>query len=699
MTDTPEFSRRDLLQATGTLAVAGTSFTAGCSVLQRDPDAATADVTDEEARRLAERYAPVLYFDAAEKWYPTDPRPYERERDGDPVVDGFDAFDGYARRSREADGPPDPTLFYHVRAYEDSPLAAVQYWWYGAFDQFSVNFHWHDWEVVHVFVNREADEPELFVASAHSRKVPNNEFVDPERTVPRVLSELGSHSSALSVNDIPDRFQRLPTDDTFADITNRALEASESLAAIPAAYGLPRDEGFRLPFLVPELDGRPVYEDDRLPSVERSSLVAPDLTVRSFSALTSPPADLPERETGAVFGFEGDRNAADADVDVGYDLVPTAELEHITAFTGPQLSFEFAVPDFAEDLVSGHITTTGLPWEQARYENPAADISEPAHRQALAERYDAIGDPAPINRVVAAVRRTDENEDAPDGEGVTTEQTTVETVARLESDPEAVPSFAGTVVVDDVPAGDHRLTVNGAGYAPHSERVTLSDGPEPTRAGVDGDVALTANEQAVKVRVDAEGTDADLRALAVEDDFAGRLYDAPLDGRDAVYVDRRGAYTTEVRDADDEVGAFRVNPADEAATTIENPRTGKASLATFLSAIADETGTEVRAAGGQDGDDGDDDDDTAELPPSIRGLAHAFDAAAAAAARAADAAEDGDAAGADQRLEVATENLQRAGDSLLDARGDLPGSLVNAVERRLEQADRRAEQALDADKL
>ncbi len=71
--------------------------------------------------------------------------------------------------------------------------------------------------------------------------------------------------------------------------------------------------------------------------------------------------------------------------------MPSSELEHIADFTGPQLSFEFAVPQFAEDVVSGHITTTGAPWNQPRYENPAADISEPNHRAALAERYDAIG--------------------------------------------------------------------------------------------------------------------------------------------------------------------------------------------------------------------------------------------------------------------------------------------------------------------
>ncbi|NIS37092.1 MAG: hypothetical protein GWN07_39760, partial [Actinobacteria bacterium] len=138
---------------------------------------------------------------------------------------------------------------------------------------------------------------------------------------------------------------------------NEAVGAIEQLANLPAAYGLPRDEGFRLPFLVPELDGAPIYDHPDLPSVGRESLIDESLTVRSFADLSSPPAELPRRETGVVFAPDG-RASGD---EVGYALVPSSELEHISAFTGPQLSFEFGVPGFVEDLVAGHITTTGVP--------------------------------------------------------------------------------------------------------------------------------------------------------------------------------------------------------------------------------------------------------------------------------------------------------------------------------------------------
>jgi len=291
-------------------------------------------------------------------------------------------------------------MFYRGVRYVDSSLGAVQFWLYSAFDQFTTNFHWHDWELLQVFIDLERREPPLYVASAHSRKVPNNEFLEPGTERPRVLPELGSHSSGVSVNERADSFQRLPSEEVIADVTNRAIDTVEALAEVPLAYGLPRDEERRLPFVVPELDGAPIHEHPDLPNVERSDLVPPELTVRSFADLADPPADLPTRETGLVFAHPD----AGAEADVTYDLVPTAGLEHIDAFVGPQLSFEFAVPEFAEDAIAGHITTTGTPWEQPRYDDPVSDVTEPAHSEALADRYDAVAAGDVGTRIVAAVQ-------------------------------------------------------------------------------------------------------------------------------------------------------------------------------------------------------------------------------------------------------------------------------------------------------
>jgi len=198
----------------------------------------------ETLDELATRFAPTLFFDSAEPWFPTDPRPYTVEEDDETVVDGFVAFDGYHERYDEAGEPPNPTVFYNGVQYEDSPLAVVQFWLYSAFDQFTANFHWHDWEVLHVFVDLDTGDPQLYVASSHSRSVPNNEFLDPNPdAIPRVLSELGSHSSTLSVNENPGQFQRVGEEGLLADITNTTIDTVEDLLGIPIAYGLPATRG------------------------------------------------------------------------------------------------------------------------------------------------------------------------------------------------------------------------------------------------------------------------------------------------------------------------------------------------------------------------------------------------------------------------------------------------------------------------
>ncbi|MDZ7700809.1 MAG: hypothetical protein U5J98_01385 [Halobacteriales archaeon] len=303
------------------------------------------------------------------------------------------------------------------------------------------------------------------------------------------------------------------------------------------------------PVFVPELDDGPIYDHERLPSVEPGDLITDDLTVRSFADLSSPPTDLPERQTGLVF----DHVSRDADTDVEYELTSASEIEHIVEFGGPQLSFEFAIPEFAEDAIASHITTAGIPWDQPRYDNPAEDITDPTHRNVLAGRYDSIGDPAPVNTLVAAVTEAVSDDDAPEDEGLTTEDPAVESVALFESESTAIPTFGGVVVAHDVPDGEHRLTVNGPGVEPHSESIEISaEDNGPTTAGVQGEIPLVARADAVKLEVDAEGTEANLTNMAVEDDFAGRLYDAPLSEPDAVYVHQGGAFTVEVTDAAEE---------------------------------------------------------------------------------------------------------------------------------------------------
>jgi hypothetical protein len=410
------------------------------------------------------------------------------------------------------------------------------------------------------------------------------------------------------------------------------------------------------------------------------------------------------------------------------------------------LSFEFAVPEFAEDAISGHITTSGTPWKQPRYDDPATDITEPAHREALAERYDAVAPGGIGDQVVAGLQEAVADDDAPDGEGVTTASLSTSGFVLLESDPEAAPTFAGAAVLQDVEPGEHRLTVNVPGAAPYSERLQVGDGdddtgtvtdgdtatatdeetptgtddgsgPSTTVAGADGRLPVVANENAVKLRVDAEGTDADLERVAVEDDFGGRLYESRLDGPDTAYVHAGGAYTTEVRDADGAPGAFRVNPDPDgdAPVTVDRPDTGKRSMAEYLANLSAETRDRVADAGGIEMDDalstdgggrgtggtptggGGGSDDGGSVT-AIDGLVRALDAVREAAENAAAAAENGDAQAADRRLEAVRTRLERVSEALANAGGALPDPVAAAVDRRVEQADERARQARETGK-
>jgi hypothetical protein len=549
----------------------------------------------------------------------------------------------------------------------------------------------------------------LLAASAHSRSVPNNECLDPGVRRPAVVAEVGSHSSALGVNERRRSFQRLPVDGLAADVTNRALDLAADVTALPVAYGLPRDEGLALPYAVPQIDGEPIYEHERLPNVAADDLVPADVTVRDAGGLPSPPADLPRREHGTTLRHPADDGTADA----RYDLVALSALSGIDRLAGPTLRFEFAVPGFVEDAVATHLTSPEMPRRQPRHDRPTADVSDPTHRAALADRYGSLRAGDPVDRVVGALREVTAADDAPDGQGLTTGATGVEAVCLLESEASAVPTWGGRVAFEAPPAGDHRLTVDGPGYAPYTQRVAVPErdgaGGEAVRAGVDGAVALAANEAATKVRGEAAGDGSGLDRVALADDFAGRLYEAPPDEGDrfALYAHRGGAYTVEIADPEGLTGAARLNPApDQATATLAGLRTGKASLAGFLADLLDETLAVARAAArGESVAEAVPERvrGTGDAPrrgrtatgggPAARGLLVALGNALAAAESAAAAAEAGEAGRADRRLAAVGRRLDGLSNAVEAAGGELSASVARAVERRLAVLETRTERA------
>jgi len=677
-----------------------------------DEAADPADPPDSEVPAVVGRYAPDLYFGALEKWFPTDPRPYVVETDQSAVVDGFTALDEYSAAFRESDAPPAPTVFYNV--VEAAPgVDAVQYWLYSAFDQFSVNFHWHDWELLQVFVDRESGDPLLISASAHSRASPNNEFLDPEISEgsrPGILAEVGSHSSASEVNGLVPSFERLPIGDVVSDVTNDAIDVSASLRA-PFAYGLPRDEEARLPFVLPELDGVPLHEHPSL-SIDRTDLIDERVTVGSWRGLPTPPDDLPLREPGIVIAHPD--SAVDADAT--YALEPLSPLrEAIGDFVGPQLSFEFAVPGFAEDALASHITSVGIPWEQERFTDPLSDVTDPAHRRQI----DGAEPDGLANRVAGRVRQlragtagaldgvTDGAADAvADVASVSLFPLPTELAVRLASEsPTATVTRGGVFEYLRVEPGPHLLVANGPGIAPVASRFVHEGGL--VRVGGDGGLAVVASEDAGWIRGDARETDG-VERVRVAEDYAGVVYDgAPVEtDRFAVAVHREGRYTVEVTDSAGVRGAYRVTPDsfdDDGNAVRRRVRTGKAALARSLRGELDE----LYALAASLSPDGDGDEDTATenetagdrqrertaSDPVRDGIARARESAIGAV----EAAENGEERTADDRLTAVVSTLWDVRDAFLrDDQVGYSDAAVEAIDPKALAGIERANDAIDA---
>ena len=653
---------------------------------------------------IVERFAPDLYFGALEKWFPTDPRPYVEETDEGSVVDGFTALEEYSAAFRETGSPPAPTVFYNVVEAADG-IDAVQYWLYSAFDQFTVNFHWHDWELLQVFVDRETGEPVLLSASAHSRTSPNNEFLDPtipDGSRPGILAEVGSHSSASEVNGVIPSFERLPVSDRLSDVTNGVIDISASLRA-PFAYGLPRDEGARLPFVLPELDGYPLFEHPSL-SIERDDLIDERVTVGSWSGLPTPPTDLPLREPGLVLAHPDSATAADAT----YALEPIAPLrDSIDGFVGPQLSFEFAVPGVVEDAIASHITSVGIPWEQDRFTDPLADVTDPAHRREI----DDAEPPGLRNRLVGRVRQLRAGADgALDGvadaaedvvvevAGVSLSASPVELAVRLASEtPTATATRNGVFGYLHVEPGPHLLVVNGPGIAPLAARLSHEGGL--VRAGDDGDLTVVANEDAGWIRGDAREANGVVRVRVIED-YAGVVYDGdPVEtDRFAVAVHREGRYTVEILDRDGRRGAYRVTPAsfgDDGEVRFEGIRAGKLSLVTTLRAELDEVYTLAESLAGSGETQRTDRDGTRETDtPVLDRLRRAVRTAGGAVT----AVENGDTEAADEQLRSVGSSLGEVREILAGERqGGYSDSAVAAIDPKVRAGIERATDAIDAE--
>jgi hypothetical protein len=383
------------------------------------------------------------------------------------------------------------------------------------------------------------------------------------------------------------------------------------------------------------------------------------------------------------------------DADTTYSLEPMERVrEAVEDFTGPQLSFEFAVPGFVENSIASHITSVGIPWEQERYTDPLADVTDPSHRQ----RVDGTSPEGLTNRVVGRVRQLDSGssgalgrvtdearQSLDDAITVSLSGLPVECAVRLASEgPEATVTRNGVFGYLHVDPGEHLLVVNGPGYAPIGQRFVHDGGL--FQAGSDGELTVVAREDTGWIRGDGRETNGVSHVRVIED-YAGVVYDGrPVENdRFAVAVHRDGRYTVEVVDADGRPGAYRVGPDtfdDGFEDLRESIETGKASLTTTLLAELEElSGLARTLAGGEDNE-------------VLDRLSRAQEEATAATRL----AERGNFDGMDDRLSNAVSFLEEAIDVLTSDRQrvyDEPA--VATLDPRIRAAIDRAETAIETE--
>lgn len=695
-------------------------------------------VTDQPfEKQLANRFAPTLHFGEHEKWFPTDPRKFLEdenvpsdacENDGDNIVCGFNALNKYTRLLNGSGGaPPFPTVFYDFTVagedgidftvaeddpIEDKPLIVVSYWFYYVFNQF-LNSHMHDWSVLHVYLDNRGDSPKpvLLVGRAHGPGkailgVENNEYFKPKREdvdseigqPTGVLEEVGAHASVTDINDRRTTFEPIGEN---IDITN----GPDIMNSLPDGegdpYGLPRDEGATIPYIMPRVGNTELYQHEDLPDVDRSDLIE-ELTLRSptgseifgfCGVFPEPPSDpdLPVRTHGrTVVNAESDLSG-----DHEYDLARLQDLEsQIDEFTGEKLDIDVCISFLDDIFLSKDFEPPDL---QTSDYDPFLDISEPAHRDQFAALFDFLT----LENSGISIVEGEAFETKPGSEGEIKEDFTdikdeladliefslfpvsIESMIILESEDIVLPTANGRFSIQAVP-GEHRLIINGPGYAPYAEKFDLSDTGH--QAGGAGRVSLVPNSDSVKIGGELSGAEGGIQQIQIANDYVGELYDSrpPVEKNAfAVYVPESGTYTVEITDNDGKKGAFRIDPEPGEDEVVVDIRTGKASLASYLAAFLIDIAETSRSV--------------VENKGLAEGLADKFNAASASASRATDYARKGRDKQANNQLRTARNQINAAMNQIKAQRGkELSEAAATLISDLAKQADAKAEEAIES---
>jgi len=148
-----------------------------------------------------ENYAPNLWFDSDEKYYPIDPLRFYYNNDLS-ELSGEAAVDKYDRLSLE-ERLLNFTVFYSINDSGDELV--YQYWLFYVFND-ADNKHYGDWEFVQVFVNKQDNNVSKVLASAHTGTTTkvfftHGELLNPQFDHSTILVEKGSHANWIDGNN------------------------------------------------------------------------------------------------------------------------------------------------------------------------------------------------------------------------------------------------------------------------------------------------------------------------------------------------------------------------------------------------------------------------------------------------------------------------------------------------------------------
>ncbi len=148
----------------------------------------------------ASNYAPNLWFDSREQYFPTNPLDFYYENGQE--ISGEIAVSKYNQLSVQ-DKINNLTVLYHIE--DEGNQWVYQYWFFYVFNDNHrgvKNKHYGDWESVFVFVDKSSGGINKVIGTAHQREIFNTEIYNPETN--HIWTYIGEGSHASCVDNIND---------------------------------------------------------------------------------------------------------------------------------------------------------------------------------------------------------------------------------------------------------------------------------------------------------------------------------------------------------------------------------------------------------------------------------------------------------------------------------------------------------------